>query len=89
MKNLRPLKKSSTAQRFVEDSFLIILKRYIFVQIMFAQFIFVVVQYILVTSKAFVLGKEKSSLQTECKMINQCNSLSLPMETIQTRLILN
>ena len=65
MKNLKYLKKSSIGQRFNEVSFRIILKRYIFAQLIFSQFVFVIAQYVLITSKAFMLGKEESSLQDQ------------------------
>ena len=76
MKNLKHLKSSSIVQSFIEVCFLIILKRYIFAlaELIFSRFIFTIVQYVLINYKAFVLGKEESSLQNYCTMVNQCNS---------------
>ena len=82
MKNLKHLKKSSIVQHFIEVGFLIFLKKYVFAQLIFSRFIFAIAQYVLITYKAFVLGKEESSLQNYCKMINQYNLSFLPMEKL-------
>ena len=65
MKDLKHLKKSSIVQRFNEVDFLIIFKRYIFAQLIFSQLVFAIAQYVLITYKAFMLGKEGSSLQDQ------------------------
>ena len=52
--------KFSIVLRFIEVGFLVILKRYIFAQLVFSQFISAIAQYALNTSKTLVLRKEES-----------------------------